>query len=225
MPLLFSTCGQCHNQSASNSVLPHFQNSFHWRFRLSVCPQDLYLNCLVPYLLPTEHRTVQQKGCALYGTISRLSKAVKPHYIPLRISMSRLRTTHYSSLSSLAASSYSSPSNWQLKSQVEHFQRDRTFNWNFQQFDAVGTLQDCLGTWRPCHQMCSVILLTVSKIWIQYYLPPCKTCQTNLPTNFIIVHTPRNVHAGENVRLHSAGHKQTGSFFFECIPMSWQFLY
>jgi hypothetical protein len=26
------------------------------------------------------------------------------------------------------------------------------------------------------------------------------------------------VHAGENVRLHSAGHKQTGSFFFWVHP-------
>ena len=108
--------------------------------------QDLYHNYLVSNLFPTEHRTMQQKCCALCGTISRLSKAVMSHYIPLRISMSRLRTTRYSSLSSLPARSYSPPSNWQLKSQVEHFQRVRTFNWNFQHVDAVGTLQVCFGT-------------------------------------------------------------------------------
>jgi len=129
-------------------------NLFYYIFRICPidavgCPlpsQDLYHNCLVSNLLPTEHRTMQQKGCALYGTISHLSKAVKSLYITLRISKSSLRTTLYSSLSSLPASSHSPPSNWQLKSQVEHFRRDRTFNSSFQKLDAVGTLQDCFGT-------------------------------------------------------------------------------
>jgi len=32
------------------------------------------------------------------------------------------------------------------------------------------------------------------------------------PYQFITVHTARNVHAGENIRLQNAGHKQTASY-------------
>ena len=54
---------------------------------------------------------------------------------------------------------------------------------------------------------CTVLCFSLSP-----YLPPCKTCHTNLPTNFIIAHVSYNVHAGENVRLQNAGHKQTDSY-------------
>jgi len=165
------------SQSKRLQIKPHFQNPFHWRCPLRIC--TITALSLICYLLNTAQCNRNAVHCTALSP-------VKSHYIPVRVSMSRLRTTHYNSLSSLLASSYSPPSHWQLKSQVEHFRRDRTYNWNFQQVDAVGTLEDCLGTWRLCRRMCSVILLTVSKIWTEYYLPPCKPCQTNLPTSLLL---------------------------------------
>jgi len=181
--------------------------TFSYSVPLTLPSHDLYHNCRVSNLLPTEHRTMQQKGCTLYGTISRQIALHICTYLHVSSQNNALQSTVFTSpqflLTSIKLSTEVSGGTlptWQ------NFQLEFPASWC--SGDSPGLPRDLKVV--PPDVLCYLVycLQNLNRI-----LPPSLQ---NVPDQslyqIITVHTPRNVHAGENVRLQNAGHKPTASY-------------